>query len=311
MRQEHRLRRLDVGSAWQHRRPLAFGQPDERALELEQRRIEVVDRPTRPQSKVRGDLIVPRPAGVKPAGKRPDPADQGRLHVHVDVLEPGVPFERAGRRVPGEGDKALGEDADLVLVQEASSTEPADMRYRARDVVGGERFVDLDRACEISHPRVGVAAESPAPGPHRSSVVFLAMLPGARAAERGPARSRVIRRSATQPTVHDRRQAAMPEMFWATSPLALDATLEHQRGRSMVASEPASSSRYALEWHQDKGAFALRLRGGMHPANGLSPGSSSRRAGRPCRTRALPTPTLPRPTPSPGRPVGAPRHPPR
>ena len=177
MREQDRLGRLDVGRAGQDGGPLAFGKADEGALEREQCEIEVVDRPTRPEAQVRRDLVVARTPGVESSGQRPDLLDEGRLDVHVDVLEGGVPFERPGRRVAGEGHQAVGQAADLVIGQETRPTESSDVRDRTRDVVGGEGGVDLDRAGEIRHARIRVAAEPPAPGPHRPSVVMAQCYP--------------------------------------------------------------------------------------------------------------------------------------
>ena len=179
MREQDRLGRLDVGRAGQDRGPLAFRKCDQGPLEREQREIEVVDRPTRPEAQVRRDLVVARTPGVELAGQRPDLLEEGRLHVHVDILEGGVPVERPGRRVAREGHQAVGEAGDLVDGQQPGPTESADVRDRARDVVGGEGGVDLDRAGEVRHARIRVTAEPPAPGPHRPSVVMAQCYPPA------------------------------------------------------------------------------------------------------------------------------------
>ena len=94
MGEQDRLGRLDVGGPGQDRVAVALGELDERPLEVEDGRVETVDRPAGPQSQVRGDLVVPRAAGVELAGDRADPLGQRRLEVHVDVLEGRVPVER-------------------------------------------------------------------------------------------------------------------------------------------------------------------------------------------------------------------------
>ena len=171
MREQHRLGGLDVGRAGQDGHPLALGQADQRPLEIEQRDIEVVDGAPRPQAQVRGDLVVARTAGVEAPGERADPLGQRRLEVHMDVLERRVPGEPARRDVGGEGGKPVDEGRDLVSRKEPGAAESADVGDRAGDVVGGERRVDLDRAREVGDARVRLAAEPPAPGPHRASVV--------------------------------------------------------------------------------------------------------------------------------------------
>ena len=104
--QEHGLGRLDVGRAGKDRAPVTLGQPDQGALERDQAGVEVVDRTPRPEAEVRGDLVVARSAGVELAGDRTDLLGQRRLEVEVDVLEGGIPGDRAGRDVAGERGQA-------------------------------------------------------------------------------------------------------------------------------------------------------------------------------------------------------------
>ena len=182
MGEQDRLGRLDVGRARQDRRPVALGEVDERPLEVEQRAVELVDRPARPEPQVRGDLVVARAAGVEAPGQRPDLLGQGRLDVHVDVLERRIPRERARRATSSaSAARPVDEGLDLVRGQEPGPTEAADVGDRAGDVVGGEGGIDLDRAGEVRDARVRLAAEPPAPGPHRASGrAEVLMLPGAR-----------------------------------------------------------------------------------------------------------------------------------
>ena len=140
--EQHGLGRLDVGRARQDGPPVAVGQADERALEPDDRGIEAVDRPARPEPQVRGDLVVARPAGVEPARDRPDALGQRRLEVEVDVLEGGVPREAVGGDVLGERQQPGDELVDLLAGQQPRPAEPAHVRDRARDVVGRQLAVD-------------------------------------------------------------------------------------------------------------------------------------------------------------------------
>ena len=119
MGEQHRLRRLDVGRPGQHRGALALGERDERPLEVEQRAVQSVDRPAEPQPKVGGDLVVARAAGVQLAGDGSDPVGQRRLEVEVDVLERGVPLDRAGRDGLRQAGQAADQLVDLVVGQES------------------------------------------------------------------------------------------------------------------------------------------------------------------------------------------------
>ena len=152
-------------------RAVALGEVDERPLEVEQGDVELVDRPARPEPQVGGDLVVARAAGVEPPGERPDLLGQRRLDVHVDVLERPVPREPARGDVLGQRLQAVDQRLDVV----GASGCPARPRPRTWAIEPamssrGEGGVDLDRAREVRHARVRLAAEPPAPGPHRPSV---------------------------------------------------------------------------------------------------------------------------------------------
>ena len=183
--EEDRLGRLDVRCARQDRRPVALGEVDKSPLEVAQRAVELVDRAAGPEPHVRRDLVVAGAAGVEAAGQRPDLLDQGDLDVHVDVFERRVPGRAPGSDVVGKGGEAVDEGLDLVLGQETGPAEAANVGDRTGDVVGGEGGVDLDRAGEVRDPRVRLAAEPSAPGPHRASGrAEVLMLPGGTVEER-------------------------------------------------------------------------------------------------------------------------------
>ena len=94
--------------AGQDRVAVAFGQADQGALERDQGGIEPIDRAAQPQPQIRGDLVVPRAAGVELAGHRPDTLGEGDFEVQVDVLELGVPLDRACGDILDEGVQAAG-----------------------------------------------------------------------------------------------------------------------------------------------------------------------------------------------------------
>ncbi len=169
MGEQHGLRGLDVGRPGQDRGALTLGQADERPLEVEQRPVQPIDRAPEPEPQVGRDLVVARAPGVQLSGHGADAVGQGRFEVEVDVLERGVPIDRAGGDRLGEPVQATDELIDLVVGQQAGACQPADVRDRTRDIVGGELAIELDRAREIGHPLVVLFAEPPAPEPHASS----------------------------------------------------------------------------------------------------------------------------------------------
>ena len=181
MGEQDRLGRLDVGRAGQHGRALALGQADERALEREECGVERVDRPARPEPQVRGDLVVPRPAGVEPPGERADPVGEGGLDVHVDVLERRVPGDLSPATIsPASASRPSTSVATSASVRMPARPRPVDVRDRPAMSSSARAASISIELVNVGHALIGVAAEPPAPGPHRASVrAEGAMLPGA------------------------------------------------------------------------------------------------------------------------------------
>ncbi len=163
MGEEYRLGRLDVGRPGQDRGPLALGEAHKGCLEGDERLVQAVDGPARPETQVCGDLVVPRTAGLELAGHRAYPFGQRRFEVEVDVLEVRVPRHRPVGDRCGERLQPADELADLVVGQQARPTERADMRDRPGDVVGRQLTVELDRTGELGHPPIVLLREPAAP----------------------------------------------------------------------------------------------------------------------------------------------------
>ena len=85
-----------MGEARHHRAGVFERLFGERLLIERERAVELVDRVAYPQAKIGRHLIVARARGMQPSGRRTDQLGEPRLHVHVDVLERALEFERAG-----------------------------------------------------------------------------------------------------------------------------------------------------------------------------------------------------------------------
>ena len=164
--EQHGLGRLDVRRPGQDRRALALRQRDQRALEIEQRAIESIDRPAKPEPEVGRHLVVPRAAGVELAGHRADPIRQRRLEVEVDVLERRIPLDGAVAHGICEALQPADQLVDLLGRQQSRPAEPVDVGDRSRDVVGSQLAIDVDRAREVGHALIVLLAEPSAPEPH-------------------------------------------------------------------------------------------------------------------------------------------------
>ena len=164
MGEQHGLGGLDVGRAGQDRGPLALGERDERALE--------VDAAPRPAGRWRGattaevrrDLVVARPTGVELARRRPDPVGQRGLQVEMDILEPRIPRDRPVHDIRGQPLEPPDQLPDLVR---RSAGPPDRARGHGRSTPRGRRrelAVELDRAREVGDPPIVLLANRP---PHR------------------------------------------------------------------------------------------------------------------------------------------------
>ena len=146
--------------------PSRSASPDERHLERDQRFVEPVDRATRPQSQVRGDLIVARATRLQLPGHGADPLGERRLEVEVDVLELGIPGHRPIGDGRGQALQPADQLPDLGIGQQPGPPQGVDMGDRSRDVVGRELTVEIDRTGEIGHSPVVLFREPATPQAH-------------------------------------------------------------------------------------------------------------------------------------------------
>ncbi len=142
---------------------------DQGTLQAEQRCVDRVHRPSRPEPQVRGHLVVARAPGVQLSADRTDPSRECHLEVEVHVLELRVPGERArgrSRRVWCVRPSSSARDSSAR--QQPRSLQPVDVRDRALDVIerelaGRPRSTARTPTAQVLFAR----RESTAPGFHR------------------------------------------------------------------------------------------------------------------------------------------------
>ena len=176
MREENRLRALQVRVAW-HWRVQSVGRAvDQRRLDRREPCEDPGDGVLEVQPLVDRDLIVARPAGVELAADGADLLLEPPLDVHVEVLELRPEGERAVLDLPphlGEPVEGLGE---LGWRQQAGALERAGPGFTGPEVVSPEPPVEGERCGEPFRRGVCGLAESPAPGLQDSSEAMSAMI---------------------------------------------------------------------------------------------------------------------------------------
>ena len=86
MRRQHRLRTLQMRVAGQDHVAVPLGGRHQGPLQGQQPRVDPVDGVAHPELRVGRHLVVAAPRRVQLPADVPDPVDQGRLDVHVNVL---------------------------------------------------------------------------------------------------------------------------------------------------------------------------------------------------------------------------------
>ena len=102
-------------------------------------------------------------------GEGSDPRPEGRLQVHVDILEVPVPGQRPRLDVDPKRIEPAEQRGHLLIVEQSGAPQAPDVGDRTGEIVDRERAIDLDRPGEVGGPHVRLAAEPPAPEPHRPS----------------------------------------------------------------------------------------------------------------------------------------------
>jgi len=134
-----------------------------RRLVLDEPGVELGHGPPRPQAQVGRHLVVARSAGMQASRQRPDPLGEGGLEVEMNVLEGGIPGERAGRHLRPQRFEAGDHCVALLGGQQARGGQSVDVGDRTDEIVVGQRRVDLDRSGEVRTALVAPLVEPAAP----------------------------------------------------------------------------------------------------------------------------------------------------
>jgi hypothetical protein len=163
MREQHRLRALQMRIAGNDDVEIARGPRMERALQLGDGATVVRDLVPDPEAHGGGDLVVAAAAGVefRSGGIA---TRQLRLDVHVDVLEIGAPLEFARVDERENLVEPLEDVAQFGRLEHADAGEHFRVGLAARDVVPREFAVEGDRFGVVAQPLGRAGLEAAAPG---------------------------------------------------------------------------------------------------------------------------------------------------
>src|SRR5213596_389416 len=142
VREEDRLRALEVRVAGEECCAMAAGERGERALHAGQGGVDGVALGAQPEAQVERHLIVPAPAGVELPADRADELGEAPLDRHVDVLVGGQEAEAAGVELAAHAREPLLEARALAPGEEPRAHQRAHVRHAAGDVVRVEAAVE-------------------------------------------------------------------------------------------------------------------------------------------------------------------------
>lgn len=161
---QHGLGALQMRVAGQYQFAVALGGVEKSALQLPQPIIKGIDGIADPEFNVGDDLIVATAAGVQLASHIAQSFDQGAFDVRVNIFQLYREFEMTALDVGSDGIERRGDGIRFFLGQQANLGEHTSVGLTGANVVPIEPAIDADRFGEGFDARIGVAAESAAPG---------------------------------------------------------------------------------------------------------------------------------------------------
>ena len=166
MREEHRLRVLQVRHARQHRVARLLSGIEQRRTEPQIRLHEVLGERLRSETRVGGNLVVSRPTGVQPSARRTDAPRELAFDRHVNVLVGDIKDERTRIDIRLNGLKPLADGIGVFLADDALRREHRRVRNRTSDILLIQRLIYRQRRTEFLRHRGGSLLESAAPQRH-------------------------------------------------------------------------------------------------------------------------------------------------
>ena len=164
MRQQHRLRPLQVGVAGDDDRLVLLGDVDQRALEGVDGGEGLDDCLHEEEAQVGRHLVVAGAGGVEAAGGVADLLRQARLDVGVDVFQAVIEDELAPIDLPLDVAQAADDALGVGVGNDAPAAEHAGVRYRRPNVLAVESGVHIQRAGIEVDQGMRLLGEAAAPG---------------------------------------------------------------------------------------------------------------------------------------------------
>ena len=162
--ESHRLRSLQMGKAGHDGVGMTACLFQQAFAEAPEFRGEAVDRVAQVQTKVGGDLVVARAAGVEFLAGIADAFRQCVLDVHMHVFECIVPLEAAGLDIALDAIQAFEDRIEFAFRENTDGSQHPGVRARAHDVVAVEPTVEGLGGREGLDEGVGRFGEAPPPG---------------------------------------------------------------------------------------------------------------------------------------------------
>jgi len=157
------LRALQMGVAGHERRGLFGRALDQGTREIEDRRVEMVQRGDREQPQVESDLIVTAPPGVQLSRDLTDEIPEAMLDDRVHILEVARPGEALLIHLFEDPLEPFDYSLYLGCREDPLSAEHSRVRETAANVVTEDAMVELQRAREPEHGTVEPCHETPRP----------------------------------------------------------------------------------------------------------------------------------------------------